>query len=147
MSDVEAGHRILQSRANKLRHRLDRPLKRAHRADSFDDAADPRGAIIQHPTDRYESDEADSDAEADAEYQARMRRMRSSPARPSGGSSSVVSLKAGYESKMVEVNSAIRDLEDQMRKVDAKLKQMNQWKIKALKSKEFNPYVSGGEAR
>lgn len=148
----ELGFAILHRRANKLRHRSDRPLKRHHRSNSFEDASDPHGLVIQHPTDKYESDqEEDSDAEAERVHRERMARIKAQQAAQAAGQAppparstvplTPIELRAYYESRLNGLNNEIRDYETKLRKVEPKLKTMNQWKWKALKSKEFNPYV------
>ena len=148
----ECGHAILSARANKLRHRSDRQLRRAHRSDSFDDDADPNGSILQHPTDGYSSDDAGSDAEAEA-ADAETRRLRALAAAKAAAAAgcvgvahgaaaarlSAVQLRASYESELAALAAECRAAELHLRRVDGRVRQMNQWKTRALASQQLQP--------
>jgi len=150
---TEAGFAILRKRANKLPHRSSRVLRRSHRSNSFGDEADPLGHIIQHPKDRWSSDEEgdnNSEEEREREYEARIarHRQRMNATAVTALSQSTQLLTAAevtqrYESQIMELTKEIREREAETRRVEAKLKHMMQWKQQALATKEFNPYDVG----
>lgn len=143
----EAGHRILSARANKLRHRPDRRLTRAHRADSFEDLHEANGAVLQHPTDRYSSDEEDErEAREERADQERMAKLKASlqphvQSLSSTAHLSAAQLKVRYEARLHQAAQEVREVEGRMKRMESKLRQMNQWRMKVIRQKQFNPYV------
>ena len=130
----EAGHRILSARANKLRHRPERKLKRAHRADSFEDLHDAQGVILQHPTDRYSSSDSEEDereAREEQAYQAQITKLKASmqPHVQSLEDELLTAdqLRTRFDARLLHTNNEIRELESKVKRIDSKMRQMNHY--------------------